>query len=592
MRRWLVAGGLVEQGSELLLVRNRRRSGVVDWSPPGGVVDPGESLLEGLTREVEEETGLRVTSWDGPVYEIRAEAPGLGWHLRVEVHRAVVFQGELGPVVDPDGIVDDARWVPVEACDEHLRGVTLGSRAARRVAPRPVRAAPHLRVPGRRRPTRRSRRHPSVSGDWPTDARSILHVDMDAFFVSVELLRRPELRGRPVVVGGAGDRGVVAAASYEARAHGIHSAMPSVRARRLCPHAVFLHGDLRRYTAVSRRVMELFGTFTPWVEPLSLDEAFLDVSGVRRLHGPAPSVAAEIRAAVREEEGLPCSVGVATTKFVAKLASQDAKPRPSTGGPERGVGVRVVAPGTELAYLRPLPVERLWGVGPKTLGRLGRLGITTVADLADTPLDALVAVVGPATAEHLRALADGEDERPVVGDRAARSVGHEETFRHDHHDPASLRREAVRMSDAVAQRLRRAGIAGRTVTVKVRFADFGTITRAATEPAPLDTATGIGRVAKELLADVDPTPGVRLLGVSVSNLDAGAGRQLRLDDTDRAAWDGAAGAVDAIRDRFGDDAIGPAASAGPGARRPRRPGAQPSGPDEEPPASPAGDVGT
>ncbi len=413
--------------------------------------------------------------------------------------------------------------------------------------------------------------------------RTILHVDMDAFFVSVELLRRPELRGRPVVVGGSGNRGVVAAASYEARAYGIHSAMPSARARRLCPHAVFIHGDHAHYAEVSERVMAIFRSFTPLVEPISLDEAFLDVTGTRRAAGArrtdhGATIARRIRDEVRSRERLTCSVGVAPSKMLAKLASEDAKPDASVTGPVEGAGVRVVAPGEELAFLHPLPAQALWGVGPATLARLERLGVRTVGDIAALSEATLVARLGSAHGRHLSRLANGIDDRPVVPDQAPKSIGHEETFPHDHHDRAPLAREVVRMADAVAGRLRRHGLVGRTVTLKIRFADFRTITRSATTPTPLDDGPAIARAARSLLDAVDPAEGVRLLGVSVSGLVPGGGRQLTLDEAAGPSWHEASGAIDAIRERFGDGAIGPASSVGPGGLGATRPGENPWGP--------------
>ena len=419
-----------------------------------------------------------------------------------------------------------------------------------------------------------------TAGPSRVRSRTILHVDMDAFFVSVELLRRPELRGQPVVVGGTGGRGVVAAASYEARAYGIFSAMPSVRARRLCPHAVFLPGDHAHYGEVSERVMGIFRSFTPLVEPVSLDEAFLDVTGARRSHGDGAVVAQRIRGEVLVREGLTCSVGVAPSKMLAKLASEAAKPRASITGPVPGEGVRVIAPGEELAFLHPLPARALWGVGPATLARLERLGVRTVSDIADLPEATLVGVLGSVHGRHLALLAQGIDPRPVEPDQQLKSIGHEETFAHDHHEHETLASEAVRMADAVAWRLRRAGMAGRTVTLKVRFADFQTITRSSTLPATVDDGPAVARAALALLAAVDPTPGVRLLGVSVSGLATGAAQQLSFEDVDGPSWHEVSGAVDAIRERFGDRAIGPASGVGErGLRVPRR-GEQQWGPND------------
>jgi len=412
--------------------------------------------------------------------------------------------------------------------------------------------------------------------------RTILHVDMDAFFVSVELLRRPELRGRPVVVGGTGLRGVVAAASYEARAYGVFSAMPSTQARRLCPQAVFLSGDHDHYGEVSGRVMDIFRSYTPLVEPLSLDEAFLDVTGARRLFGEGAEIGRAIRAEVEEQEGLTCSVGVAATKMVAKLASEAAKPRASPTGPIPGAGVRVVVPGDEQGFLRPLPARALWGVGPATLTKLERLGVRTVGDIADLPEAALVGALGAANGRHLGLLARGVDPRPVEPDQRLRSVGHEETFAHDHHEPATLAREAARMADAVAWRLRRAGLVARTVTIKVRFGDFRTVTRSTTLPAPIDEGPAVARHAQALLAGLDPSPGVRLLGVTVSGLLEGAGRQLSFDDAGAPAWHEASGAIDAIRERYGSGAIGPAAAVGRDGLRVKRRGDGQWGPDDGP----------
>ncbi len=410
--------------------------------------------------------------------------------------------------------------------------------------------------------------------------RTILHVDMDAFYASVEQRRRPELRGQPVVVGAAGPRGVVAAASYEARVFGIHSAMSSVKAQRLCPHAVFVSGDHDHYAEVSTAIMEIFRSFTPLVEALSLDEAFLDVTGARRLHGDGPTIAAAIRAKIFDQEGLTCSAGVAPSKFVAKLASEAAKPRIGRNGPEPGLGVKVVAPDEVLAFLHPLPVQALWGVGPKTLEKLQRLGVDTVGALAALDDRSAATSLGAAQGTHLRQLAQGIDDREVVPSHRAKSIGHEETFARDHHSFDTLQRELVRLGDAVAGRLRGAGVAGRTVSIKVRFNDFRTISRSVTLPSAVDTGPDVIRAATELLERVDPTSGVRLLGVHVSQLVEGTAHQLSLDEMEAPSWDDATVAIDAIRARFGVGAIVPASLASPDGVRVKRRGDQQWGPSD------------
>jgi DNA polymerase-4 len=410
---------------------------------------------------------------------------------------------------------------------------------------------------------------------------------MDAFFAAVEVLDDPHLAGRPLVVGGIGRRGVVASCSYEARAFGIRSAMPSGQARRLCPHATFVAGRYDRYAEVSRAIHEIFGRYTPLVEGIALDEAFLDVSGARRLFGPAPTIAARIRRDVLEEVRLACSVGVAATKFVAKLASEAAKPRAALAGTIPGSGVVVVRPGAELAFLHPLPIEALWGVGPATAVRLRRLGVTTVGQLASVPVEALESSVGRASGRHLHQLARAIDLRPVQANQAPKSVGHEETWAYDRYDPADLHLQVVRMADAVAARMRRAGVTGRTVTLKVRFGDFRTVTRSQTLATGVDSGPTLAKVGAGLLARIDPSAGVRLLGLSVSSLVPGRavstgaagqagqavlgadpGEQMVLDlhlERDGpdagtpAGWQAATGAVDEVRRRFGEAAVGPAA---------------------------------
>jgi DNA polymerase-4 len=381
---------------------------------------------------------------------------------------------------------------------------------------------------------------------------SILHVDLDAFYASVEQLADPSLRGRPVIVGGLGRRGVVAASSYEARAFGVHSAMPTGQARRLCPHGVFLAPRFDEYERVSRQVHEVFRSFTPLIEPIALDEAFLDVIGARRLFGAGPEIGEQVRERIRTETGLTASVGAATTKLLAKLASDLAKPD----------GMLVVEPGGELEFLHPLPVERLWGVGPKTLARLRGFGVTTIGDLAAVPADTLVRALGNAAGQHLHDLAWNRDERAVEPDRELKSIGQEETFSHDLVDRDALHREALRLGERVGTRLREHGLAGRTITLKVRFADFRTITRSSTLPEATELSSDIVRVATGLLASINPGHGIRLLGVSVRNLTDATAVQRALPFGGDEASDARGEverAVDDLRRRFGDDVVGSAA---------------------------------
>jgi DNA polymerase-4 len=380
--------------------------------------------------------------------------------------------------------------------------------------------------------------------------RTILHVDMDAFYVSVELLRRPELRGRPVVVGGTGRRGAVAAASYEARSYGVHSAMPSVRARRLCPDAVFLPGDHAHYGEVSARLMAIFSDLTPLVEPLSLDEAFLDVSGSRLTHGSPARIAGMIRAQVFDEQGITCSVGVAPTKFVAKLASTQCKPD----------GLLVVPADRVISFLHPLPVGALWGVGERTEEQLHRLGLRTVADIAHTPRATLVRALGRAAGTHLAALAWGRDERVVSVHERERSVGASETFARDLDDPEVILGELLRLSEKVGARLRRAGLAGATVSITVRFADFTTITRSRTRHGPTDVSREIFHEARSLYRALNlERARIRMVGVRVEGVVdvEQVQTQLVLGAPERG-WREAEQAVDRLTDRFGRGSVRPA----------------------------------
>jgi DNA polymerase-4 len=376
----------------------------------------------------------------------------------------------------------------------------------------------------------------------------MLHVDLDAFYASVEVLKDPSLAGRPVVVGGAGTRGVVMSASYEARVYGIRSAMPAVRARRLCPDAVFVPPDFESYKTHSNRFREVLLAVTPLVEPISLDEAFLDVSGATRLFGPPEQIAAKVRREVLSEVGVTCSVGVAPSKLLAKLASEAAKPD----------GLIVVRAGEVRAFLDPLPVRALWGVGEKTGETLSRLGVRTVGDLARTPPSVLGRLIGEQHAADLIDLARGVDDRPVVPYEAPKSVSHEETFGRDLDDERELLREALALSQKVAARLREDGYRARTITLKVRLANFTTLTRSRTVPAPTDVAADLYQVVGELFSAL---PGarrrVRLLGVAATGLVPAGQEQLALLRGER--WGDVERAVDRIERRFGAGSAMPAA---------------------------------
>jgi DNA polymerase-4 len=373
---------------------------------------------------------------------------------------------------------------------------------------------------------------------------------MDAFYASVELLRHPDLIGTPVVVGGGGTRGVVLSATYEARRFGVHSAMPMTRARRLCPQATVLAPHHEDYTRISAGVLEVFRSITPLVEPLALDEAFLDVSGALRLHGRPAHIGQTIRDRVADEQGITCSVGIATTKFVAKLATTRCKPD----------GLLVIPAGDVIAFLHPLPVGALWGVGDKTEESLLRLGLRTVGDIANTSKSTLQRALGQGAGAHLHALAWGRDERAVVPHEPDKSIGAEETFSHDVDDPIVILRELLRLSERTARRLRAGGLAGRTVSIKVRFADFTTITRSRT----LREATDVGRDVYTTARGLYEALGldrarIRLVGVRVEQLVDGdrTPHQLLLDEPVHG-WRDAERAADRASRRFGSGSVRPA----------------------------------
>ena len=375
---------------------------------------------------------------------------------------------------------------------------------------------------------------------------TILHVDMDAFYASVAELDNPQYKGKALVVG-AGVRGVVLSANYEARKFGIRAAMPVGRAKRMAPHAIFIAPEHHRYAEISERVMTIFNSFTPLVEPISLDEAFLDVTGSQKLFGDGRAIASKIREQVEKEEGITCSVGIAQSKFIAKLASQHCKPN----------GMLEIKSDRILEFLHPLPVRALWGVGPKTAESLDRLGLHTVADIANTPRSTLIRALGDATGESLYELAWGRDYRDVIPDEPEKSIGSEETFARDIDSPEEILAEFLRMTEKATARLRERGLFAKTVTMKIKFADFTTLSRAKTVPIGIDSTQETYEIVKKLyLALRNEGARIRLVGVSLSNLLEQAPVQLELGARDRG-WRDADTAIDKAKARFGRGSVRP-----------------------------------
>jgi DNA polymerase IV len=375
---------------------------------------------------------------------------------------------------------------------------------------------------------------------------TILHVDMDAFFASVTERDHPELKGKAVVIG-AGVRGVVTSANYEARKFGIKAAMPVGRAQRLAPHAIFIPPDHKRYSEVSEHIMEIFHSFTPLVEPISLDEAFLDVTKARRLLGDGRAIATAIRAKVEAQEGITCSVGIASSKFIAKLASQRCKPN----------GILEIPTDRVLTFLHPLPVSALWGVGPKTNEALERLGLHTVGDIAQTPQQTLIRALGQAAGESLYELAWGRDDRDVIPEDPDKSISAAETFDRDIDDPEIVAKEILRMCERASSRMRERSLFAKTITLKVRFADFTTVNRSKTLPLPIDTTHEIYEVAKALYEALSiERARIRLVGVSLENLHSDTHEQLVLGARE-SSWRELQGGIDAAKARFGRDSVRP-----------------------------------
>jgi DNA polymerase-4 len=385
----------------------------------------------------------------------------------------------------------------------------------------------------------------TVSPDGADDTGTrILHVDMDAFYAAVEVMDDPSLRGLPLIIGAPDGRSVVSSASYEARRYGVRAAMPVSQAMRLCPTAKIVMPHFDRYQAVSRQVMAVFESITPLVEPLSVDEAFLDVQGVRRLWGSPGQIARLVRERVQAQVGISCSVGVAATKHVAKMASTISKPD----------GMLIVAAADTLDFLAPRSVRAMWGVGPKASDALEARGIRTIGDIRESPQDMLDRAVGPALGARIAQLARGEDARAVETERVEKSVGHEETFDVDVRDREFLRAELLRLADRVAVRLRRAGWECATVAIKIRFDDFTTLSRSQTLAEATSVGQRIGEAAQTLYESIDRRDPVRLVGVRAEKLRPAGGAAFALWDDDEH-WRKVEGALDDARARFGNATI-------------------------------------
>lgn len=377
---------------------------------------------------------------------------------------------------------------------------------------------------------------------------TILHVDMDAFFASVAEKDDPKLKGKAVVVG-AGARGVVSAANYEARKFGIRAAMPIYRAKALAPHAVFVTPDHKRYSEVSAQVMEIFEDVTPYVEPISLDEAFLDVTGAKKLLGSGRQIADLIRKRVESEQGITCSVGISHNKFIAKIASAHCKPN----------GVLEIDPEKVLEFLHPLAASEIWGVGPKTNEQLAKLGLITVGDIANTPRSTLIRTLGQASGSSLYELAWGRDYRDVITQQSEKSISASETFDSDLDDQESILKEILRLTEKSSERMRAKGYAANTISIKVRFADFSTITRSKTLDLPITTTQEIYEVAKNLYLALKLNKAfIRLVGISLDSLVVNEGIQQMALGQRSTGWRQADKAVDLIKAKFGRGSLSPA----------------------------------